>query len=334
MPTILDEIVATKRTEIEQAKSACSEAELRARLVEAPMVRDFFAPLANAGPIKLIAEVKKASPSAGVIRADFDPVTIARIYQAHGATCLSVLTDEPYFQGRLEYLTAIRAEVSLPVLRKDFILDTYQLVEARVAGADAVLLIAECLDDCNLRKLFNETCELGMTPLVELYDPANLPRVLQAGATLVGVNNRDLHTFQVDLEHTLRLRRQIPDELCASRRERHPHARRRDATRIGRRRRDPRRRIALPRARHRRGGRSAAGPWYRIVHRFRRSAQITIILAYLRTSAFICGHTCPRVEPVSAQSCSVVARQAPQLSSNGRPSRSLIARGLKRMHAR
>ena len=113
---------------------------MRARLADAPPVRDFFAPLAAGGPIKLIAEVKKASPSAGVIRADFDPVAIAKIYEAHGATCISVLTDEPYFQGRLEYLTQIRAAVGLPVLRKDFILDTYQLVEARVAGADAVLL--------------------------------------------------------------------------------------------------------------------------------------------------------------------------------------------------
>jgi indole-3-glycerol phosphate synthase len=212
MPTILDKIVATKRTEIAVAKVACAEAELRARLADAPPVRDFFAPLAAGGPIKLIAEVKKASPSAGVIRADFDPVAIAAIYESHGATCLSVLTDEPYFQGRLEYLVAIRAAVGLPVLRKDFILDTYQLVEARVAGADAVLLIAECLDDCNLRKLFNEACELGMTPLVELYEPENLPRVLEAGATLVGVNNRNLHTFEVDLDHTLRLRKQIPDD--------------------------------------------------------------------------------------------------------------------------
>jgi indole-3-glycerol phosphate synthase len=211
MPTILDEIVAAKRLEIERAKAARPEAELRARLAGAPPARDFFAPLAAAGPIKLIAEVKKASPSAGVIRADFDPVAIARIYAAHGATCLSVLTDEPYFQGRLEYLSAIRAAVDLPLLRKDFILDTYQLVEARVAGADAVLLIAECLNDCNLRKLFNEACELGMTPLVELYEPANLPRVLEAGATLVGVNNRNLRTFQVDLAHTLRLRKEIPE---------------------------------------------------------------------------------------------------------------------------
>jgi indole-3-glycerol phosphate synthase len=212
MPTILDKIVNTKRKEIEQAKVARPIAELRAHMKDAPPVRDFFAALAAEGPIKLIAEVKKASPSVGLIRANFDPVAIAKIYEAHGAACISVLTDEPHFQGRLEYLTAIRAAVGIPVLRKDFILDSYQLVEARAAGADAVLLIAECLDDCNLRKLFNETCELGMTPLVELYEPANLPRVLEAGATLIGVNNRNLHTFEVDLEHTIRLRKQVPDD--------------------------------------------------------------------------------------------------------------------------
>jgi indole-3-glycerol phosphate synthase len=211
MPTILDKIVATKRTEIDRAKTARPEAALRERLVEAPPVRDFFAPLAAAGPIKLIAEVKKASPSAGLIRADFDPVAIATIYDWHDAACISVLTDEPYFQGRLEYLSAIRAAVHRPVLRKDFILDTYQLVEARVAGADAVLLIAECLDDCNLRKLFNESIELGMTPLVELYEPENLPRVLESGAALIGVNNRNLHTFEVDLEHAIRLRERVPN---------------------------------------------------------------------------------------------------------------------------
>jgi indole-3-glycerol phosphate synthase len=212
MPTILDKIVATKRGEIERAKAAVPEALLRARLADAPPVRNLFVPLAARGPIKLIAEVKKASPSAGVIRPDFDPVAIARIYKAHGATCISVLTDEPYFQGRLEYLDAIRADIELPVLRKDFILDTYQLVEARLAGADAVLLIAECLDDCNLRKLFNAACDLGMTPLVELYEPENLTRVFDAGATLIGVNNRNLHTFEVDLEHTIRMRDRVPDE--------------------------------------------------------------------------------------------------------------------------
>jgi indole-3-glycerol phosphate synthase len=212
MPTILNKIVATKRGEIERAKLALSENELRARLAGAPAVRDFFTPLAAGGPIKLIAEIKKASPSAGIIRPDFEPVSIAKAFEAHGATCLSVLTDETYFQGRLEYLTQIRAAIGLPILRKDFILDTYQLVEARVAGADAVLLIAECLDDCNLRKLFNECCELGMTPLVELYEPENLQRVFDAGATLIGVNNRNLHTFEVDLEHTIRMRNHVPGQ--------------------------------------------------------------------------------------------------------------------------
>lgn len=210
MPTILDQIVATKRQEIERAKSGVPLSELRARLADAPPVRDFFAPLATAGPIKLIAEVKKASPSKGVIRADFDPVGIARTYQAHGASCLSVLTDESYFQGSLEVLRQVRQAVEIPVLRKDFILDSYQLVEARASGADAVLLIAECLDDCNLRKLHNEAIDLGLTPLVEFYEPANLDRVLAAGAQLIGVNNRDLRTFDVDLEHTIRMRQKVP----------------------------------------------------------------------------------------------------------------------------
>lgn len=212
METILDKIVATKRQEIVQAKQAVSEQELRSQLAGAPPPRDFFAALAAAGPIKLIAEVKKASPSKGVIREKFEPLEVAACYQQHGATCISVLTDESYFQGQLEYLRRIRAALQLPVLRKDFILDSYQLLEARCAGADAVLLIAECLDDCNLRKLHNETIDLGMTPLVEFYEPENLPRVLEAGATLIGVNNRDLRTFQVDLGHTERMRQAIPAE--------------------------------------------------------------------------------------------------------------------------
>jgi indole-3-glycerol phosphate synthase len=145
-----------------------------------------------------------------VIRADFQPVEIAQTYERHGATCLSVLTDVQFFQGSLDYLAAIRRATNLPLLRKDFILDSYQLVEARVAGADAVLLIAECLDDCNLRKLHNEAVELGLTPLVEFYEPENLARVLAAGAQLIGVNNRDLRTFAVDLEHTIRLRQEVP----------------------------------------------------------------------------------------------------------------------------
>ena len=161
-------------------------------------------------PIRLIAEVKKASPSKGVIREDFRPVEIARTYQKHGAACISVLTDRPYFQGSLDYLRQIRAAVDLPVLRKDFIIDPYQVIEARAAGADAVLLIAECLDDRQLRTLHDAIVDLGMTPLVELYEPANLPRVLAIGARLIGINNRDLRTFEVDLEHTIRIRRKVP----------------------------------------------------------------------------------------------------------------------------
>jgi len=212
MPTVLEKIVATKQAEIEKAKAERGELDLRAALADAPPVRNFFTALAAGGPIKLIAEVKKASPSAGLIRADFEPVQIATTYQEHGASCISVLTDEHYFQGRLDYLTQIRQAVDLPLLRKDFVLDEYQILEARAAGADAVLLIAECLDDCQLRKLFNAVCELGMTPLVELYEPENLQRVFDAGATLIGVNNRNLHTFEVDLDHAIRLRERVPDE--------------------------------------------------------------------------------------------------------------------------
>lgn len=210
--SILDDILATKRREVAAAQAARPARELERQLADAPPVRDFFSPLASGPPIKLIAEVKKASPSKGVIREDFDPVAIALAYVAHGATCLSVLTDEPYFQGRLDYLTRVRSSTNLPVLRKDFIIDRYQLLEARVAGADAVLLIAECLDDCRLRALHNQAIELGMTPLVEFYQRENLSRVLEAGALLIGVNNRDLRSFETDLDHTLRMKSEIPGD--------------------------------------------------------------------------------------------------------------------------
>lgn len=210
--SILDKIVAHKLTEIAAARARRAEGELERRLEDAPPVRSFFAPLAAGRPIRLIAEVKKASPSRGVLREQFDPVAIARIYERHGASCLSVLTDEKFFQGSLDYLRRVREAVNIPVLRKDFILDPYQLLEARVAGADAVLLIAECLDDCRLRSLHQRAIELGMTPLVELYEPENLTRVFDAGATLIGVNNRDLKSFQVDLQHTIRMRARVPDE--------------------------------------------------------------------------------------------------------------------------
>jgi indole-3-glycerol phosphate synthase len=208
--TILDEIVATKRREVDEAKSAVSLESLYEQLPAAPKPRDFLAALSKGPPIRLIAEVKKASPSAGVIREDFDPVGIAKIYERHGASCISVLTDRPYFQGSLDYLRQIRAAVELPVLRKDFIIDRYQVAEARAAGADAVLLIAECLAADSLHELHDFVLELGMTPLVELYEPQNLRRVLDAGSQLIGINNRDLRTFQVDLGHCMRVRRNIP----------------------------------------------------------------------------------------------------------------------------
>ena len=212
-PSILDQIVATKHQEVAAARERLPIEELEAQAAEAPPVRDFRAALAGPGPIQLIAEVKKASPSAGVIRPGFDPIAIARTYQAHGAACLSVLTDVSYFQGHLSYLARIRASVAIPILRKDFLIDEYQVVEARMAGADAVLLIAEILDDAKLRSLLDLARRWGMAALVEFHDPIHLPRVLAAGADLVGVNNRDLHRFVTDLGLTLRLRSQIPPDV-------------------------------------------------------------------------------------------------------------------------
>jgi indole-3-glycerol phosphate synthase len=214
MTTILDEIVASKRREVAAARLRMPLEEMEVQAAAAPPVRDFRAALAGPGPIQLIAEVKKASPSARVIRADFDPIAIARIYQAHGAACLSVLTDVPYFQGHLSYLARIRASVAIPLLRKDFIIDEYQVVEARLAGADAILLIAEILEDAALVRLLERARGLGMSALVEFHDEANLPRVLAAGADLVGINNRDLRRFVTDLEQTLRLRDRIPHEVA------------------------------------------------------------------------------------------------------------------------
>ena len=207
---VLDEICAHKRSEIAAAKVACPEHELRARLADAPPVRDFVATLYAATDIGLIAEVKKASPSAGEIRGDVDPVAVARVYAQSGAHCISCLTDEKFFQGKLEYLTAIRAAVEIPVLRKDFILDRYQVLEARVAGADAILLIAECLDDCRMRDLYFYASELGMESLIEIYEPENLDRVLKLDPPLLGINNRNLKTMVVDLSHSMTVGAGVP----------------------------------------------------------------------------------------------------------------------------
>jgi len=214
MSTILDQIVAGKRREVEERRARVPLGELERRMANAPTVRDFRAALERAPGVGVIAEVKKASPSAGVLRDEFDPVVIARSYERGGANAISVLTDEPHFQGRLEYLTAVRSAVRPPVLRKDFILDRYQVAEARAAGADAVLLIAEILDDRELPALLAEVHALGMQALVELYDRGNLKRVVESGATLIGVNNRDLRTFVTRLEHTLELAANVPTDRC------------------------------------------------------------------------------------------------------------------------
>ena len=210
MPTILDKIIETKLREVAAAKVAVPEAELNRRVADMPPTRDFRSALRRFGQIALITEVKKASPSAGVIRADFDPVAIAHTYESHGAAAISVLTDVEYFQGNLKDLTDVRAAVSLPVLRKDFIIDRYQLLEARSAGADAVLLIAECLPGDQLHTLQREATALGLHTLVELHDAEQLPRVLDCGAAVIGINNRDLRTFTTRLEHTLELLPKIP----------------------------------------------------------------------------------------------------------------------------
>ncbi len=214
MSTILERIVASKRQELAESQARTPHRDLECRLLTAPPVRDFHAALNQAGEVRIIAEVKKASPSAGLLREDFDPVAIARIYEQHGAACISVLTDGPFFQGSLAYLSAIRAAVAVPLLRKDFLIDPYQLLEARVAGADAVLLIAEILDDATLACLLRETQMLGMQALVEIHDADNLRRVLRTRTRLVGINNRDLRTFETRLDHTLTLAQCVPATTC------------------------------------------------------------------------------------------------------------------------
>ena len=213
MSDVLSEICQTKRTEIAAAKSRVSEMELKARLADVDPPRDFLAALKSATGVGLIAEVKKASPSAGLIREDFDPVEIAKTYESAGAACISCLTDESYFKGKLEYLTAIRNAVEIPVMRKDVILDRYQVTEARAAGADCILLIAECLDDCTMRDLYFYASELGMECLVEIYDPENLDRVLKLEAPLIGINNRNIRTFVTDLKHSTDLAARVPDTV-------------------------------------------------------------------------------------------------------------------------
>jgi len=214
MTTILDKIVANKRVELDWARQRASEKELEGGLAQAPPIRNFQAAIDRPGTVQIIAEVKKASPSAGVLRADFDPVSIAKIYEKHGAACISVLTDRPFFQGELSYLAAIREAVAPPLLRKDFILDRYQLLEALLAGADAVLLIAEILPGPELPKLVRDAADLGIQALVEFYEADNLSRVVDSGARLIGINNRNLQDFATRLEHTIELAARLPRNCC------------------------------------------------------------------------------------------------------------------------
>jgi indole-3-glycerol phosphate synthase len=214
-PTILRKILARKREEVAERRAGNSLGSLEQRITEQSAARGFAVAVQRriaGGEPAVIAEVKKASPSKGVIREDFHPAQIAESYQSGGATCLSVLTDIDFFQGSDEYLQQARAACDLPVLRKDFTVDPYQVVEARAIGADAVLLIAAALDDEQMRELAHTAHEVGVDVLVEVHDRAELERALELSTPLVGINNRDLHTFDMRLDTTLDLLPYVPTD--------------------------------------------------------------------------------------------------------------------------
>lgn len=210
--TILDDIIAYKRNEIAHQKAAKPQDALIDEALNAPPPRDFVGVLRAPG-ISLIAETKKASPSKGLLRPNYDPVVLARIYESNGASAISVLTDAHFFHGHLDDLRNIRQAVRQPVLRKDFIIDLYQVYEARAAGADALLLILAVLDDATLHNLYALTRHLGMAALLEVHNANDLERALALHPRLIGINNRDLHTFNVSLDITATLRRQIPGRI-------------------------------------------------------------------------------------------------------------------------
>jgi len=212
---ILTRILATKAKEVSAARAVRPLAGLREQARTAPQVRDFIGALrdrVSAGAAGVVAEIKKASPSRGVLRPIFDPAGIASRYEAGGAACLSVLTDRDYFQGAPEHLVAARAACALPVLRKDFVLDEYQVFESRALGADCILLIVAALDDARLAALEGAARELGMAVLAEVHDGAELERALRLSTPLIGINNRNLRTFDVALDTTLGLLPRIPHD--------------------------------------------------------------------------------------------------------------------------
>lgn len=214
--TILDRINRRKREEVAERSARVSLAELQVQAAAQVPARGFVAALRRkvaAGEPAVIAEIKRASPSKGLIRADWDVPAIARGYEAGGAACLSVLTDVDFFQGADEFLVAARAACALPVIRKDFIVDDYQIVEARALGADAILLIVASLDDAQLAALYTTARGLGLDVLVEVHDRRELERALKLDIDLVGINNRDLHTFDVTLETTYKLLPLIPSNV-------------------------------------------------------------------------------------------------------------------------
>ena len=215
MSDILNKIIATKHEEVAAARGVKSMAQLEAEIAQQGAPRDFVAAIRQKienGQSAVIAEIKRASPSKGVIRADFRPADIACSYAEHGAACLSVLTDRQYFQGAPEYLQAARAACTLPVLRKDFLIDAYQVAEARAMGADAILLIAAALDLPQMQALERQAMDYGMAVLVEVHDGLELEAALQLQTPLLGINNRNLRTFEVSLETTLGLLPRIPAE--------------------------------------------------------------------------------------------------------------------------